>query len=690
MATYTVDTAADIASQNGAARWWDALLAGALPPSSSTTGGGSIPTSLQGLFGASAPTGPALPAGTVSPLSDLFSQIPTGLANNSVTHTPNNNISMSGGPLMLPVGSQWTPRPGYSIVYGMRQGVYGHYQIPDSDLSGALDKYGIQVMGAPLSQQDINYHNNPKGGPQQTGVVTVGSNGQVLVNGQPTGSGGGTQTNTPPIDTTTGGGQVTTPPTGGGQTTPPPPSGPQLPALNTQRQSYLDAIDRYIRSQSQYQYAPTITDEMRRAMNLPGMAELQMNQAANPQFNAANFSNVTSADGLPFIPGSAAPDGFKWKWWDPDGSSGLAPANYTLEASSDIFNKLPGNLTEDLQAIVNTFNDPKFANKYLSTDGLGIFGNLLSKGTGGNRYQLAPQESLNQVMPLLEREDIFRYIAPLLNSVSGQLGSSYAPGYNFFRDINDPQKLQQYFGAANDALSLNFLPTIGDVLGGTRRTLDDNQFYQGRALDFYSPQTKAPAFFQYLLEDRDGAGALPSTYGLRMMGAPNTKYDAEQILQTLNNSNYRGMINPQSANINPSIFTQIMGMDGNPLWKLLDAYKFPGGQGGPAGQQTTTGTGGTGTGAPGGPALMSERWMPTAQDTINANKQAADMAENTSKQASLYGGGDGTAGLGSTPPPSTPPPGGSTLPPNPFAGTTPPATTTDRKPSFFTPYSYWT
>lgn len=687
MATYTVDTAADIASQNGAARWWDALLAGALPPSSSTTGGGSIPTSLQGLFGATAPTGPALPTGTVSPLSQLFSQIPTGLANNSVTHTPNNNISMSGGPLMLPVGSQWTPRPGYSIVYGMRQGVYGHYQIPDSDLSGALDKYGIQVMGAPLSPQDINYHNNPKGGPQQTGVVTVGSNGQVLVNGQPI-TGGGSQ-NTPPIDPPGGGSQPPPPP----PPPPDPPSGPQLPALDQRRQAYLTAIDNYIKSQRPY--AGTIDDALRRSFNLPGMAELQMNQLANPRATPSNFVGP-STEGQPFIPGAAPPAGFKWMWTDPD-DSGPNPGNYGLVPSQSFFDDLPGSNMEDLQQLVATFNDPTYANKYVPptqnlSSVLGDWGKFILPGQNGARASLAPQASIDMLTPFMQNQDAYSYARSLMNSVKSQLGSKYN---NFdpysASGLSNPTELQGFLGAVNSKLPLNNLPTLDALMSSLKRgrTLEDKDFYN-TPLDFYTPETGPPAFFQYLLEDRDGSGPLPSSYGLRMRGAPQTKYDANQILQTLNNPQYRGMVNLQSANITPSIFTQMMGMDGNPLWKLLDAYKFPGGEGGPAGQQTTTGTGGTGTGAPGGPALMSERWMPTAQDTINANKQAADMAENTSKQASLYGGGDGTAGLGSTPPPSTPPPGGSTLPPNPFAGTTPPATTTDRKPSFFTPYSYWT
>jgi len=621
-------------------------------------------------------TGPFLPQGTVSPLSDLFSQIPTGLANNSVTYTPNTSINTNPGAMFLPTGSQWTPRAGYDIVYGVKNGTYGHFQIPSADVANAAEKYGIGVMGSPLSVSQINYHNNPSGGPNQTQTP-----------GTPPPSGSPSTPTTPSGSPTT----PTTPPV-----TPSTPTTPQLPALDANRQRYLDAIDAYVRSQNQYQYAPSITDEMRRAMNLPGMAELQMNQAANPTFNPANFANVTSRDGLPFIPGSAAPQGFKWQWLDPDGTAGLAPSNYALTPDANFFDALPGSEVDDLKTLVGTLNDPKYANKYIGDlSSLGRFGNLLMGGQNGDRVSLAPQESINQLFPLLQRQDVYNYVSSLIGGVSGQLGSQYGPDYKLSRDIGDPTKVTNYFNTVNNALGKNFLPSIQDILGGNQRTLDNSQFYQGKSLDFYQPQNAAPAFFQYLLEDRDGTGPLPSTYGLRLKGAPDTRFDANKILETLNNPQYQRMIGANS-NLAPygNIFTSILNSEGNPIFKLLDSYKFPGGEGGPP--STGTGSGSlysqsVSPGGAGGPSLSMERWTPSASDTLNANQQQADMAKNTTTQAnslnsvpSIYGGGDGTAGLGSTPSTTTTP-----APFTPSTGTTPPATDT-RKPSFFTPYSYWT
>jgi len=635
--------------------------------------------SLSQLFGINAPTGPFLPQGTVSPLSDLFSQIPTGLANNQVTYTAN-NVTSDPGSMFLPTGSQWTPKPGYDIVYGVRQGTYGHFQIPSADVANAAQKYGIQVFGTPLTQQDINYHNNPSGGANQPGVVTGGTNNSTTSGGtnNNTVTTGGTNTNTNTNSNTTTNTNTT----------------PQLPALDQTRQNYLNAIDAYIKSLPEYQYQSTITDDMRRALNLPGMAELQMNQQANPAFNAANFVSGTNRSGLPFIPGSAPPEGFQWKWFDPDGASGLQPANYALAPMADFFNRLPGSDLEDLQTLVNTFNDPKYANKYISGDNLGALGNLLMKGQNGQRAQLAPQESLAQLYPLLQRSDVTSYANALMNSVAGQLGSSYSPNYNVYNDIGDPTKVSNYFNAVNNALSLNKLPTISDLLASGTRKLDSSNFYQGQALDFYSPQDAPPAFFQYMLRDPDGTGGLPSMYNLRMKGAPNTQYDANQILNVLNDPRYSGMLGSFS-NIPQNIFGTVLNTNGDQMFRILDSYKFPGGAGGPIGTGTqNTNTQSTGSGAAGGPALESTRWQPTAQDTINANQQQADMANTTQTQATalngLYGsGGGGTTGLPNTPTPSTP--NTTTTPdpnkPDPFSGLPTPTTGYQRPPKFWSPWA---
>lgn len=683
MANFTVDTAADIPSQNGAVNWWDSLFNGTLP---TNTGGGNTGTGsgLSGLFGANAPTGPSLPAGTVSPISDMFSQVPTGLANNPVTYQAN-NVTSDPGQLALPTGSQWTPRPGYSIVYGVRQGAWGHYQIPDADLPNALQKYGIQTMGAPLNPDAIAYHNNPRGGATQ-----VSSPG-TAAGGNNTPPGGGPVVTTPPPS-------APPPPPSGGtdNTTPPPtPPPPQLPALDAQRQAYLTAIDNYIKSQSQYQYAPTITDEMRRAMNLPGMAELQMNQQANPTFNAANFVGLNSKDGLPFIPGSAPPQGFKWKWVDPDGANGPAPANYALTPSQDIFNQLPGTELEDLSQIMQIFNDPKYANKYLSKDNLGVLSNFLLPGQNGQRASLAPQDSISQLYPLMQREDVANYVNSLSRSVAGQLGSGYGPNYNVFNDISDPTKVRNYLNATNNALSLNNLPSLSDVLRGGSRTIGNDQFYQGKALDFYSPQENAPAFFQYLLGDFDGSGANPETYGLRMKGAPQTKFDAEQILETLNNSKFKGMFpTPPLSNINQNIFSQALNTSGDSIWTLLNAYKFPGGNGGPANNNNQSFQS-TGNGAPGGAPLPSVGYDTMVTQQSGAQERAARDAADASR-ISLYGG-TGTGNLNTTPAPTTTPTTPTTTPtttnpgsrPDPFAGINAPATS-GRPPKFYSPWSPWT
>jgi len=695
----------------GAADYWTSLLAGNIstpPPSTTsggTTGGGTGGTTggngLTGAFGAGATTGPALPPGTVSPVSTLFSQIPTGLANSTTqsTTTPsgdvisgyrvdngNTNINTNPGNMFLPTGSQWTPRAGYDIVYGVKNGTYGHFQIPSADVPNAMEKYGIGVMGSPLSVSQINYHNNPAGGPNQT--QTPGTPPPTTPPVTPPGG------STPPVD----------PPGGGGSTPPPPPppGPPTLPALDTKRQAYLTAIDNFIKSQPGKSYA-TVDDSLRRAFNLPGMAELQMNQQANPKIDPNNF--IENPEGNAFIPGAAPPSGFKWYWTDPDGTTGPNPGNYGLVPNTSFFNDLPGNNIEDLQTLVDTYNNPSYANKYSPlrlTDLLGDWGKFLNfkpQGATGQRASLAPMESISQLSPFMQRSDLYQYFNQLLNSVSGRLGPNYAPNYSVFNDVNDPTKVTNYFNSVNDALGLANLPSLKDVLGGGTRQLGNDQFYQGKSLDFYSPQSAAPAFFQYLLGDFDGAsGPNPQTYALRMKGAPDTRYAADQILQTLNNPDLANMFpSSQLSNINQNIFSTTMGVNGNPLWKVLDSYKFPGGAGGPS-QFSQSGSDQISAGGAGGPELASNRWIPSLQDTITANQQQADMNRNTQTQATslnaLYPGGTGTVNLGNTPPPggSTPttttPPGDK---PDPFAGVNTPynAGTSNRPPKFYSPYTLW-
>jgi len=433
-------------------------------------------------------------------------------------------------------------------------------------------------------------------------------------------------------------------------------------------------------------------------MNLPGMAELQMNQQANPTFNAANFVGLNSKDGLPFIPGSAPPQGFKWKWVDPDGANGPAPANYTLQPDQDIFNRLPGSHLEDLNQIMQIYNDPKYANKYLSPESfnnLGRFSNLFTPGKDGNRVGMAPEESISQVFPFMQRDDLFNYFNSLTRSVQGQMGAKYAGNYNVFQDLSDPTKVRDYMSAANNALSLNYLPSLSDVLRGGSRTIGNDQFYQGKALDFYSPQENAPAFFHYLLGDFDGSGSAPETYGLRMKGAPQTKYDAEQILETLNNSKYKGMFpTPSLSNINQNIFSQGLNTSGDSIWNILKSYQFPNGAGGPANNNNNQSFQSTGNGAPGGAPLPPVGYDTMVTQQSGAQEQAARNAADASR-VKLYGGGGGTGDLVNT----TPPPGGTTTPPpstttpgtktDPFAGITPPATS-GRPNKFYSPWSPWT
>ena len=178
-----------------------------------------------------------------------------------------------------------------------------------------------------------------------------------------------------------------------------------------------------------------------------------------------------------------------------------------------------------------------------------------------------------------------------------------------------------------------------------------------------------------------------------MRGAPQTKYDAEQVLQTLNNPLYKNMFSTQS-NINPNIFTQTLNMEGNPIFKILDAYKFPGGAGGPAGGGSQNNNLGTGQQQQ---QLSMERWVPGTNEQTGAQEAARRQAEN-SKWQSLYGGGFGTGDLNNqSPPPSggTTPPGTTTPPatttgdkPNPFSGVTPPATSGyQRPPKFWSPWA---
>ncbi len=685
MANYTVDTAADIPSYNGAANWWDSLFNGTLPTGTGTTPGGTGGTSyggLNGIFGSGAVTGPSLPAGTISPTSDLFSQIPSGLANNPVTYQAN-NVTSDPGPMALPTGSQWTPRPGYSIVYGVRQGAWGHYQIPDADLPNALQKYGIQTMGAPLNPDAIAYHNNPRGGATQ--VSSPGTAG-----GNNTPPGGGPVVTTPPPPP---------PPPGGGtdNTTPPPPPPPPLPELTGDRRNYLTAIDNFLRSQRPH---ATIDDALRRSFNLPGMAELQMNQRANPQGDPNNF--LGEFNGRGYIPGAAPPTGFKWAWSDPDQtdtSNGPNPGNYALAPTADYFSQLPGDNYSDLQELIKTYTDPTYANKYnpLRSDLqriLGDYSQFVNYDSTGKRISgLAPAESFNQLAPFMGNPDLWNYSKKLISTVGGQLGSQFN-NFNLWGSLNDPNKIRDFIGALNTALPLNFLPSFNDLKSGSSRTLGNDQFYQGKALDFYSPQTNAPAFFQYLLGDFDGTGSAPETYGLRMKGAPQTKYDAEQILETLNNPQYKGMFpTPSLSNINQNIFSQGLNASGDSIWNILKAYQFPNGAGGPANSNQSFLA--TGNGAPGGDPLPKVGYDTMVTQQSGAQERAARQAEDASR-IRLYGGGGGTGDLTNT----TPPPGGTTTPPptsttppgpkpDPFAGINAPATS-GRPPKFYSPWSPWT
>lgn len=698
MAVFTVDTAADIASQNGAVNWWDALLGGNLNTTPSSSGTPTPPSGgLQGLFGANAPTGPATPTGTVSPLSDLFKDIPTGLANNDVTHTPNNNITVGGSPYMLRTGQTFAPKPGYSIIHGLHQGAYGYYEIPTADIANSAQKYGIFNLGqGPLTTSQMAQMNDPSG--YQAGKYSAANNwgfnqtgGWVGTN---PGTGGTNSGGTGGTGTGTNGGASTTT-TNPPPSTPTPPAAPPLPELTGSRQSYLAAIDNYIKSQRPY---ATIDDALRRSFNLPGLAELQMNQQANPQANANNFVGNTA--GMPFIPGSAPPQGFKWMWNDPDGS-GSNPGNFGLVPTESFFNDLPGSNIQDLQSLVDTYNSSTYANKYLPTNlssVLGPWGNFINtaaQGATGQRATLAPMESINLLAPMLENPDVSNYLGQLLSSVSGRMGSQYN-NFDPFKNLNDPTKLGNFFQRANEQLGLLNLPSIDSVLGSYRggATLGRDQFYNA-PLDFYQPTEAAPAFFQYLLQDLDGGGANPATYGLRMRGAPNTQYDANQVLQTLNDPHFRGMFSA-SSNINPNIFTQTLNAEGNPIFRILDAYKFPGGAGGPMGT-TSTPTQQIGTGAPGGPQLSMERWTPGAGEQSGAAEAAQRQAAD-SRWQSLYGGGFGTGDLnnqspppsgGTTPPGTTPPPATTTGDkPNPFSGVTPPATSGyQRPPKFWSPWA---
>jgi hypothetical protein len=101
----------------------------------------------------------------------------------------------------------------------------------------------------------------------------------------------------------------------------------------------------------------------------------------NPNWAAdsSGFFNGQVPTDSPFLPTGAAPSGFKWRWYDPDGA-GINPGNFALSLTT---------APTDYASYTNLFNtamDPTYGNK------------LLDFTLGGGRYSgmFGGQGPLNQ------------------------------------------------------------------------------------------------------------------------------------------------------------------------------------------------------------------------------------------------------------------------------------------------------
>lgn len=732
----------------GPADYWATLLAGgsgagSTPPSGGTTpptpptGGGTTPPSRP-------TTGPTLPPGFVSPIS-TFGQVGFGGGAN----TPTSSFINAAGETILPyitptqtnqnlIGRNTTPDPSTEIALqnelfsrfpelqylafanansnGGRPSmasIFGDSAIRNnfrSRYGRDLDvRFNNPLFDTPLSgvnsqnyQQIIDALNNidPRlgraRGPSMSSF-TPGTATPPLGVSSPTGGGGTTPPGSGGTGGTGGGGGTNTPPGGGGGAVDPLAN---LPTLDAQRQRYLEAIDAFVRSQNPY---AAITDDLRRQFNLPTQVELQMNQRANPRGNPSNFLNNTLPTGAAFTPGSAPPTGFKWAWIDPDGNQGPHPGNYALTPSQSFFNDLPGSKIEDLQTLVRTLNDPAYQNKllpsrsFLSSPGvLGDIGNFITTDQSGRNYSLAPQQSIDMLLPFMQNQDLYSYFQDILGTAAPKLGRSFAaaaqnPRQFIFDNINNTSLLSDFFNRTNAQLRRDRLPTIQDLLAGSTGSQVGNENFANAPLDFYRPNTPPPAFFQYLLNDPDGAGTgAPERYMLTPSRNPMMRSEAEQMLATLNNRDLPfGLAIPNNFS---TIFSSQLNANNQPVYAINQNYRFP--QQDPAGGPTS------GAGGPSnivsGPMVGAD---PNSYQRGLLEERSGTTPPANPGMVALYGTGFGTANLAQTPAPgsggTTPPTGGSPTTPtsgagNPFAGVTPPATTPSRPPAFYTPWSYWT
>jgi len=348
---------------------------------------------------------------------------------------------------------------------------------------------------------------------------------------------------------------------------------------------------------------------------------------------------------------------------------------------------------EDLRSLVSTLNDPKFTNKLLPSrtllaNSLGDMANFITTDQSGRQYSLAPDASINMLMPFMENSAVYSYFRDLLGTAAPKLGREFSeaardPRQFMFNNVNNTSVLSDFFNRINTTLRRDKLPSLQDLLAGSSGNQIGNENFANTPLDFYRPNTPPPAFFQYLLNDPDGTGGAPERYMLTPSRNPLMRSEAEQMLATLNNRDLPfGIGLPQNFS---SIFSSQLNANNQPVYSINSAYRFP--QQDPANTPTSGGglPGNVYTGPPNGGA---------GSEPVNPGSRNPEASDS---MVSLYGTGFGTSTLGSTPAPgsggSPSTPSSPTTPgttPNPFAGITPPATSGNRPPAFYTPWSYWT
>lgn len=183
-----------------------------------------------------------------------------------------------------------------------------------------------------------------------------------------------------------------------------------LAQRNQQQQSGMDsynnALDLVVRLSLGLPEGTQVTDAQRRQFRLPSRTELQMNQQhrqQNPKFapDASMFVGGQVPNGAAYLPTGAAPNGFKYNWFDPDGA-GQLPGNYQLVAQNPQIHNY-----QDYQNLFNIFSDPTYGNKQFD---FGKFGGLF---TGANNNYLTSPLGQNDFQRLLSQAQSPFYGTPL-------------------------------------------------------------------------------------------------------------------------------------------------------------------------------------------------------------------------------------------------------------------------------------